>query len=93
MDQSDMYLLADSRDYSYDNEKNDSYSYDIYTYDSKEFILLTKEMYNEIVNNINFNFLLILFSFGFFTSLICCRIKENYVLIKTIEPTAITERK
>jgi len=91
MDTTDLYILADYKSYTYD--ENDSYSYDIYTYDSKEFILLTKEMYNDIVNNINFNFLLILFSFGFLTSLICCRIKEKYVLIKTIEPTAITERK
>ena len=91
MDTTDLYILADYNSYTYD--ANDSYSYDIYTYDSEKFILLTKEMYNDIVNNINFNFLLILFSFGFFTSLICCRIKEKYVLIKTIEPTAITERK
>jgi len=84
MDTFDLYILADYNNYSYD--ASDSYSYGSYTYDGKEFILVTKEMYNDIVNNINFNFLLILFSFGFLTSLICCT-------IKTTEQTAITEGK
>lgn len=80
MDQSDMYLLTDSRDYSYENEKNDSTTYGITTY-----VVLTKEMYNNVVNNINFNFLLILFTFGFLSSLICCSIKEKYVILKTAD--------
>ena len=54
---------------------------------SESFIIMTDSMYNNLLNSINFNYLLIIFTIGCFSTLICCNKNNNrYKLISTSEP-------
>ena len=54
---------------------------------SESFIIMTDSMYSDLLNSINFNYLLIIFTIGCFSSLICCSKNNNrYKLIPTSEP-------
>ena len=47
-------------------------------------VVLTENMYDNIIETINFNYLLILFTIGCFTSMVCCSKREK---IYTVTPT------
>ena len=47
-------------------------------------VVLTENIYDNIIETINFNYLLILFTIGCFTSMVCCTKREN---IYTVTPT------
>lgn len=49
-------------------------------------VVLTENMYNNIIDTINVNYLLILFTIGCFSSLICCAKREKvYTVLPTTE--------
>jgi len=49
-------------------------------------VVLTENMYDNIIETINFNYLLILFTIGCFSSLICCGKKhDTYTVVPTTE--------
>jgi hypothetical protein len=54
---------------------------------SDSFILMTDSMYNNILNSINFNYLLMIFTIGCLSSILCSIRNENkYKLIQNANP-------
>jgi len=54
---------------------------------SKSVIIITDSMYNNIIESIGFNYLLIIFTIGCFTSILCSIKNENrYKLIENSNP-------
>ena len=49
-------------------------------------VVLTENMYNNIIETINFNYLLLLFTIGCFSSLLCCNKRDKkYSVVPTTE--------
>ena len=49
-------------------------------------VVLTENMYTNILDSINFNYLLIIFTIGCFSSLLCCNKRDKrYSVVPTTE--------
>jgi len=68
------------------NYSNDFNSFNNYYLDNiKSYIIINKEIYENLISQVNYNFLLILFTLSCFGSFIFCIKKHNddYLLVKT----------